>query len=77
MMSGRVHWIGWSSCDHEGDSESYSACGVGNGEREGEEWTGASFKSEVTCKRCLKWLARRDRELLKSREAFASEYAYD
>ena len=67
-MSGKVHWIAWSSCDHEGDSESYSACGVGNGDREGDEWDGARFASEVTCKRCLTFLKNRDAKILKSRE---------
>ncbi|WP_395601179.1 hypothetical protein AB4P95_30170 (plasmid) [Pseudomonas sp. A1437] len=73
----KVHWIAWSSCDHEGDSESYSACGVGNGNREGDEWDGARFASEVTCKRCLAHLKKRDAAILKSREAIASEHAND
>lgn len=77
-MTNKIHWIGWSDSGPEGeDQESYSACGVGNGDREGEEWDGARFRSEVTCKRCLNWLARRDAKTLKSRETFASEYAYD
>lgn len=66
----KVHWIAWSSCDHEGDSESYSACGVGNGNREGDEWDGARFKSEVTCKGCLNWLRRRDAKPSTSPEEF-------
>lgn len=68
-MSRKVHWIGWSDSGPDGDDfESYSVCGVGNGKRDCEEWTGARFRSEVTCNNCLNWLLRRDTKIQKSKE---------
>jgi|GEM_PF-3428988 hypothetical protein len=61
----KVHWAAAG-----GEDWSYSACGVGNGNREGEEWESTRLKSEVTCKSCLNWLTNYNAKLLKSREAF-------
>ncbi|WP_288076497.1 hypothetical protein [Pseudomonas sp.] len=58
----KVHWSAHIEYDHDGnDHEHFSECGVGRGEREGEDWASAIFKSEVTCKNCLKILARREK----------------
>lgn len=55
----KVHWSAYIYYDHDGNDDSHeSACGVGRGNREGEEWTSARHVSEVTCKRCLSWLSK-------------------
>lgn len=51
----KIHWSIHIEYDHDGnDDEHFSACGVGRGQRDGEEWESARHKSEVSCKTCLK-----------------------
>lgn len=58
----KIHWSAYVDFDHDGNDDThYSACGVGRGDRGGEEWETAHFKSEVTCKNCLKFLAAQER----------------
>lgn len=57
----KIHWAAHIEYDHDGnDHEHFSACGVGRGHRDGEEWETARFKSEVTCKTCLKVIAKQE-----------------
>lgn len=56
----KIHWPAYVDYDHDGNDDWHeSACGVGRGNREGEEWESARHASEVTCKRCLKWLEKK------------------
>ena len=35
----KIHWAAHIDYDHDGnDDEHFSACGVGRGQRDGEEW---------------------------------------
>lgn len=55
----KQHWSAYIDYDHDGNDDWHdSACGVGRGNREGEEWESSRVVSGVTCKNCLKWLAR-------------------
>lgn len=55
----KIHWSANIDYDHDGNDDQHdSACGVGRGNREGEEWDSARNVSAVTCKRCIQWLTR-------------------
>lgn len=57
-----IHWSMHIDYDHDGnDDMHYSACGVGRGKREGEEWTTARLKTEVSCKNCIKHIRNKER----------------
>lgn len=59
----KIHWSAHIEYDHDGnDDEHFSACGVGRGNRDGEEWESARHKSEVSCKTCLKWIESKERK---------------
>lgn len=59
----KIHWSIHIEYDHDGnDDQHYSACGVGRGDRGGEEWETARSIPEVTCKTCLKVLGSQERK---------------
>ena len=57
----KIHWSIHIDYDHDGnDHQHFSACGVGRGKREGEDWETAQMKSGITCKTCIRIIEKQE-----------------